>query len=249
MTARTDLRPHEAPATGTARQLTRTTLTEQTYEVLKERILDQDLAPGARLNIDALARDLRVSSSPLREALARLEAERLVVSALYSGYTVAPEPTRAYLLDLMEFRTLLEGQCALVGAPRRDPDVLAQMRAQVRAMATTRKLGTRYKQYRRFIMADIGFHQAIVDSSRNAVMTRAYRDMNAILHQARLYLHRAGGVARAAEVAEEHARILHAFETGDGEAARTAVVRHLAGGVRRLLREDANAAPDGRPEP
>jgi DNA-binding GntR family transcriptional regulator len=234
--------PRDAPARPS---LTRTTLTEQTYEVLKERILDQDLAPGARLNIDALARDLGVSSSPLREALARLEAERLVVSALYSGYTVAPEPTSAYLLDLIDFRIMLEGRSALVGAPRKDPGILAEMRAMVRQMDGTRRLGTRYKQYRRFVAADIRFHQAIVRSGGNAVITQAYLGMNAILHQARLYLHRSSGEERAAEVRQEHARILQAFEKGDGEAANTALSHHLAGGKRRLIGAEAQGGNTG----
>lgn len=221
--------------TLTGPTLTRTTLTEQTYELLKERILDRDLMPGARLNIDALGRDLGVSSSPLREALARLEAERLVVSALYNGYTVAPEPSLAYLSDLIDFRVMLEGRSALVGAPRKNPEILAEMRAMARQMAITRKLGSRYKQYRRFVAADIRFHQAIVRSGGNEVITLAYLGMNAILHQARLYLHRSSGEARAAAVAQEHEQILRAFESGDGKAADNALRYHLEGGKRRLI--------------
>ena len=59
------------------KSLQRTSLSELTYEALKEQILDQKLAPGARLNIDALTRSLGVSSSPVR---ARLEKE--IVAAL-----------------------------------------------------------------------------------------------------------------------------------------------------------------------
>ncbi|MCW6506960.1 GntR family transcriptional regulator [Lichenifustis flavocetrariae] len=217
-------------------------MTEQTYELLKERILDQVLAPGTRLNIDALTRDLGVSSSPLREALARLEAERLVASELYSGYTVAPEPTPRYLLDLIDFRLMLESHSALVGAPRKDPSILSEMRAMVRQMAATHKLGTRYKQYRRFVDADIRFHQAIVRSGGNEVVIQAYSGMNAILHQARLYLHRSGGEARAVEVAQEHGTILRAFEDGDGDAASRALAYHLEGGRRRLIISGSNQA-------
>jgi DNA-binding GntR family transcriptional regulator len=85
-------------------------LAEQAYEIIKGRILDRDLPPGARLNIDALVRDLGVSSSPLQEALAKLQAERLVVFELYSGYSVAPEPSLSYLRDLVDCRILQEGR-------------------------------------------------------------------------------------------------------------------------------------------
>ena len=215
--------------------LNRAPLSEQIYELLKERILDQELIPGRRLNIDALARDLGASSSPLREALSRLEAEQLVVSTRYSGYTVAPAPTKAYLRDLIDFRIMLEGQSAAVGAARRDPDILNDLRVLAQQMAGTRKLATQYKQYRRFVAADIRFHEAIIRSGGNEVTTNTYIGMNAILHQARVYLHRLSGEARAAEVAQEHFAILKAFELGDGDAAKDAVRRHLEGGKRRLL--------------
>jgi DNA-binding GntR family transcriptional regulator len=218
-----------------ARPLVRRTLTEQAYEVLKEMILDQELEPGSRLNIDALTRRLGVSSSPLREALARLESERLAVSELYNGYKVAPEPTLDYLRDLIGYRLLVEGHCALIGAPQVSEALLAEMRATIRSMQVTKTLGTRYKQYRKFVEADARFHLLIVESGGNQVILDTYRRMNAVLLQSRLYLHRASGRERAIEVSKEHARILAAFEARNGEEARQALVDHLRGGERRLL--------------
>jgi DNA-binding GntR family transcriptional regulator len=226
----------------------KTTLTEQTYEILKERILDRGLAPGTRLNIDALTRDLGVSTSPLREALSKLEAERLVISELYSGYSVAPEPTLDYLRDLIDFRTMLEGHCALVGAPRKAASVLNELRAAIRQMGAAKQIGTHYKQYKKFVAADQRFHQVIVESAGNQVISDTYRGMNAILLQARLYLYRSGGRARAGEVAEEHARILRAFEAGDGPEAALAIREHLEGGKRRLLSGDEASAQAGSAE-
>jgi DNA-binding GntR family transcriptional regulator len=213
----------------------RSTLSERTYEALKERILDQTLPAGTRLNIDALSRELGVSSSPIREALARLEGERLVVAELYSGSSVAPQPTSDYLHQLLDFRQLLEGHCALIGAPRGDRKTLAQMRHTFARMAAVPQIGTRYREYRRFVEADVGFHQAIVDSAGNAVMSDAYRSLNAIILQSRLYRNRSGGAARANEVMAEHRRILEAFEAGDGRLAARLIGEHLAGGRRRLL--------------
>lgn len=231
-----------------AQVLVKRPLSDQTYEALRERILDQGLLPGSRLNVDRLARELGVSSSPVREALARLEAERLVVSEMYSGYTVAPEPTLTYLRDLLSFRVVLEGHCARIGAARRDPEVIAALRAAVERMAKTRRLGRKYKEYRRFVAADALFHQTIVDSAGNEVISGVYASMHAILLQSRLYLNRQSGSARADEVGEEHAKILKAFETGDADAAEIALRHHLEGGKRRLLNvamtDDLGTAPD-----
>ncbi|NUS84410.1 MAG: GntR family transcriptional regulator, partial [Streptomyces sp.] len=53
-------------------------LTDRVYESVKAMIMDHEIAPGARVSIEGLARQLNVSATPVREALARLESERLV---------------------------------------------------------------------------------------------------------------------------------------------------------------------------
>ena len=239
-----------APAETTktlTQMLVKRPLSDQTYEALRERILDQGLLPGSRLNVDRLARELGVSSSPVREALARLEAERLVVSEMYSGYSVAPEPTLTYLRDLLSFRVVLEGHCARIGAARRDPEVIAALRAAVERMAKTRRLGRKYKEYRRFVAADALFHQTIVDSAGNEVISAVYASMHAILLQSRLYLNRQSGSARADEVGEKHAMILKAFESGDADAAEVALRHHLEGGKLRLLNVSTADDPAATP--
>jgi DNA-binding GntR family transcriptional regulator len=235
------------PKAAGGRVIVRTTLSEQTYEALKERILDQTLEPGARLNIDSLSRELDVSSSPIREALARLEAERLVVSELYSGYAVAPKPSAQYLADLLEYRIVIEAHCALLGAPRKDPQILGHMHQAFDRMAAIPRLGTRYREYRRFVQADAWFHQLLVDSACNEVMSTTYESLHAILIQSRLYRTREGGSAPSSEVMQEHAVILEAFDAGDGPAAQAAVRRHLEGGRRRLISREFARAAAGEP--
>ena len=128
------------------RVLLRTSVAEQVYEDIKERIIDQSLLPGARLNIDALARELSVSSTPIREALARLEREQLVSLELYAGYSVAPPPRSDYLEGLLDFRILWEGHCASVGAPLRRPETLRMLEQCFKKMRSTRRLGIRYRE-------------------------------------------------------------------------------------------------------
>ncbi|QJW83846.1 FCD domain-containing protein [Ramlibacter terrae] len=206
--------------------LPRTSLSDLTYETLKERILDQKLAPGERLNIDALTRSLGVSSSPVREALVRLEAEKLVVLELYAGYTVAPHPTRDYLVKLYDFRILLEGHCARVGAARRDPATLAVLQALVKRMAGTKRPGTQYREYKKLGQADAQFHQAIVDSAGNEVLSEVYASKQTHLLMSRLFRDRPDAGSPAAVVMEEHREVLAAYEAGDGAMAGQALVAH-----------------------
>jgi len=224
------------PLLKNIRVLTRSTIADQVYIDIKERILDQTLKPSERLTIENLSRSLGVSSSPIREALTRLESEKLVVSEFYTGYSVAPAPDPKYLRDLLDFRIMLEGECAIIGAPKKNHDTLAAMSSAFENMAKTKRLGTRYREYDNFIAEDIKFHQAIVASSENLAMIEIYSKLNAILHQSRLYISRSTDGSPAEEVMLEHHQILAAFVNGDSKAAASAIKLHLNGGKRRLLK-------------
>jgi len=225
-------------ATARPRMIGRSGLTNQTYEALKEQILDQTIAPGARINIDQLAAELGVSSSPIREALARLLSERLATFEPYIGYSAAPINDDAWFHDVMHFRVMLEGGAALVGAPRRVPETLESLEEAFAAMSAS-GLGQHYRKYGRFNAADATFHETLVASAGNKVFLQVYRDLQPHVHYARLYLSR--GVEEEGEVRAEHVAILQGFRDGDGEAARTAVVTHLEAARSRLLKSAAIA--------
>src|SRR6266446_3726174 len=64
-------------------------LAGEVYEYIKTQLMDQQIQPGVRINIDKLARQLQISQTPIREALARLEAEGLVTKEPLRGYSSA----------------------------------------------------------------------------------------------------------------------------------------------------------------
>lgn len=84
------------------------TLNEQVYHSLREDILSGQLVAGARLPFAELNKRYDVSTSTLREALARLAADNLVVGEGQKGFTVAPV-SRDDLLDITQLRCTLEG--------------------------------------------------------------------------------------------------------------------------------------------
>ncbi len=75
-------------------------LAGEVYEYIKTQLMDQRIQPGVRINIDKLARQLQISQTPIREALARLEAEGLVTKEPLRGYSSTP------LLDPSSFQQL-----------------------------------------------------------------------------------------------------------------------------------------------
>ena len=90
------------------------------YDAIYEHLMSLEIAPGARIPIDILARDLSVSQTPVREALSRLEREGLVGKLHLVGYSAAPQLTRKQFDDLYEFRLLLEPEGARHAAPQHD---------------------------------------------------------------------------------------------------------------------------------
>ncbi|QSX34070.1 GntR family transcriptional regulator [Shewanella avicenniae] len=87
------------------------TLSEHAYEIIRERILSNDLLPLKPLRQDVLSKELGISKIPLREALARLENDRLLISHPNRGYLV-PQLTMEDAEDIFHLRALVESDLA-----------------------------------------------------------------------------------------------------------------------------------------
>jgi DNA-binding GntR family transcriptional regulator len=201
------------------------------YDLLKERIMDQGLAPGARLNIDGLAAEIGVSPTPLREALARLATERLVSFVPFKGYTVMPLLTLRRLGELMHVRRLLEVDAARQAAVRM---VVPQLRRMGRELDTFAAMHPepRFKDFRRYNEHDQIFHELLVGAADNTVLLEAYQSLSAHVQLARLYHGR--GEVDYSESQAEHRRIYEALCSRDPDRAAAAVREHIDGVERRL---------------
>jgi len=102
------------------------TAAEQAYELLKEKIITTRLKPGTMIEEAVLVNDLGLGRTPVREALKRLEAERLVVVLPRRGMYVA-EVTLAELRELEEVRIPLETLSARLAVQRITPSQLDEL--------------------------------------------------------------------------------------------------------------------------
>ena len=75
-------------------------LRDHVYERILQLLLSGEAAPGARLSIDTIARQLNVSPTPVREAMVQLERTGLVTREALKGYRVAPPLGLAQLQEL-----------------------------------------------------------------------------------------------------------------------------------------------------
>src|SRR3546814_18972592 len=91
-----DLHNMSQPASAigpTARAASGPTLVERAYEHLLSMLMTVKIAPGERIPIDTVARQLGISQTPIREALSQLEAEKLVYKTTNVGYRASPQMT------------------------------------------------------------------------------------------------------------------------------------------------------------
>jgi DNA-binding GntR family transcriptional regulator len=212
-------------------KIERIALLDQVYELLKERVLDRTYRPGDKLNVDALARELSVSSTPIRESLARLVAEGLARAEPFVGFFVADMPSRDYYEQLYDFRLVIEPWGAAETARRRPPDTLAVLQDSVDAMKRG-TLSKRYVRYRGFSAADEAFHTALIAGTGNEPAIKAYEDLRIHLHLSRLYIDRDQDTD---ESRTQHVAILEAIRAGRSKEAAAHMREHLRTSKEKLL--------------
>jgi len=194
-------------------------------------ILDQQVAPGEHLNIDTLAPRLGVSQTPIREALARLEAEGLVVKEQPRGrYVVSPLLDAASFEHLFEVRLLLEPEAASLAATRIGKAEVRALEHAARALEGAGH-GRLYREYRGFASHDARFHELIAGASGNPTLKDSIIRLRSHHQLSRLYK---GHGVDAAEGIAEHQAILEAIRSGEARSAAAAMRRHIEGSRGRL---------------
>jgi DNA-binding GntR family transcriptional regulator len=209
--------------------LNRTALHEQICNAIRDRILLGDYQPGQRLNIDQLARDMGVSTTPVREALARLVSERLVLFQSNRGYAVTPPPGPQWLGDLFDVRGIMEPYAARVGAPKANAAVLAEMN---QLQASIEALDDDLIGRQRFIQFNHRFHNLIIDSAGNRALSEQYKTLSYHTQIALVYRL---GFTDIGLVLDEHVHIIEAYRTANGPAAETAMFDHIMQGKARAV--------------
>jgi DNA-binding GntR family transcriptional regulator len=212
--------------------IARTDLTEQTYVLLRERILRRELNPGERISVDEVARALGVSRTPVMDALKRLAADGLVEVHPRRGSFVS-ELTARDVEELFDIRIMIE----LYAAERvvRNGNVdrfLANIQDALRGMDHSVE-GGEYRDYQSFITNDRNFHLALVVMTENRRMVEMYKQMNVHIQVARA--HYLQNIENALEAQHEHQAIVRAFQSREVEAVRQTLHDHISTVKTRIL--------------
>jgi DNA-binding GntR family transcriptional regulator len=215
---------------GDRRKLTTgPTLSDQAYRALREEITTGQLKPGQRVTERALAQYLGVSPTPVREALQRLEHERLIERDAVRSIRVAePSTTKLYELTLIE--VALRGVAARLAAERAtDQEVKRIVEACDRAEALAAD-GADWTQarVRDLLTVTRGFHQLVDQAAHTQTLIDMISTATAFdwafrlrwsveSHQDQASLHRS---------LAQHRSTAAAIQARDGQAAEEAMRLH-----------------------
>jgi DNA-binding GntR family transcriptional regulator len=198
----------------------RNSLRDQIYALVRKLILTGKIAPGDNIDEKALAAQLGISRTPVREAVKKLSDEHLVD-------VVAQSATRAALIDRREveqaflIRRALEMETAAQAAARMTPAheraLLGIVEFQVRAIERRRVADA--------ILHDDRFHRHIAEISDLPRLWRAIEISKAQLDRCRHIMLLRQGEAEA--TLQQHRAIIRALTTGKSERARTLMAQHL----------------------
>lgn len=204
--------------------LPRTNLNEQVYETLRQRVLQRDPGPGAKLSLHELASELGVSRSPVHHALTRLVSEGLLTVKARRGYYVTPV-TAETLADGYDVRLALE----LHAAERTVGVVGEEQLATFRSLMEVSEAAISHEQWD---TANAAFHEFQVDMADNAVLSHWYRELSVNLM---MQVIRGGRLEGGEYLAREHRAIVDAFAAADLAAAQAAIRAHIDSGKKIAL--------------
>ena len=204
-------------------------LTDRAYATIKERLIYLDLPPGTTFTEASLAKDLGISKTPVREALARVRRDGLVEASARSGYRVTPV-TLKDARDLFALRILLEGEAAALAARyMADPKHLLVLDRLQRASYNPKDVGS-VKTYMR---RNTEFHITIARASGNTHLAAA---LEQVLDQMeRLFNIGLALTSRADEIVHEHTDLSRAIVSGDDKAAREIAVSQIRNSQKMVL--------------
>lgn len=206
--------------------VSRTTLGDRVYERVHDAIVRGELPAGTEINQVELANRLGVSRVPVREALRRLQAERLLDANPFQRFVVT-KLSREQVLELFDLRQNLEIFAALRARSR--DDFLEVDLPAARVVASSMELKMSAEEW---LQADMEFHRSL--NGRDSAVSTIIDEVRYRIYR---YVHLdSPDLPRRKEVLAEHETILKAVERGDTDEIRAVIEAHVGHTRDRLVR-------------
>lgn len=215
-------------------------LREVVFDVLRNAIASGTLSPGERLMENQLAEQLRVSRTPVREAIRKLEQEGFVVMVPRRGTYVADISIRD-INEIFEIRTALEVLAAGLAAERMTEENLEQLERLLVEIGQLIDSGDTQE----LVEADCRFHDILYNSTHNRTLANIINNLREKFTPLRTISYAYPG--RAKPSLEEHRRLVEALAQRNASLAQQLARKHMEKSEQNLL-QHINKRQPGVPE-
>jgi DNA-binding GntR family transcriptional regulator len=206
------------------------TIGERIFELLKDRILSGMYKPGDRLLYGAIANELKVSHSPVKEALLGLESEGLVQTIPRKGAFVA-KLSKQDIIEYTEIRVALEALAVeLVCKKGVSESALNQLRRINKELEIT----IQEKDLDRCLLKDFEFHHAIVYLSGNKRLSDLINQLPLSNFSALLGI-RSNMIAHGDKIVALHESIIQSLLARDAQETKSLLMKNILNPLMEIL--------------
>ena len=195
-------------------------LHETTFQRLRSLLVEGVITPGSKLNERALAEQLNVSRTPIREAIRRLAADGLVELIANRG-AIAVQLSRDDILHTFDVIANLEGYSGELAAQNITDQALVELEAlqyEMMASYARRDLSNYYR-------LNLKIHGAINQAANNPVLSQLFTQVNARIEALRFRSNQDG--VKWEKAVGEHQEMLDALKARDSERMRKVMMQHV----------------------
>ena len=207
-------------------------LSDQARDRLRASILEGELKPGEKINIERVAQTFGISRTPIREALKALETEGLVQIKANVGAMVEPQVWQE-IHHRYRMRSMLEGYAAELSCEKKDPNLIAALRDNCALAKKEGQTSTPVSMKKARTIAELNraFHRAIWLGSGSLTLVRFLEalDLPQSFNDAFYKVKSSRDI-----VSEHHEAIVEAFVRGDAQKAKSLMERHILVSVNLL---------------
>jgi len=206
-------------------------LREQLYESIMDAILTNQYHPGEVLQIDRLAHDFGVSTTPVREALVRLEGTGLVRLMPNRGAQVTAVSNQD-VSDIWEVRKILEPFAARAAAEKASDEEMKAMERKLHYVLSTPE------DFASYLQSDLELHELLSKHLTNKVLIDILEKLGKHYTRIRYFAEsdpKADRIDVIKQITSEHLNVLEALMSRDATRTAEAVLAHLKNGEQRTL--------------
>ncbi len=193
-------------------------LQDSIYVTIKERIIDGEIPAGGLIVESSLSEEFGTSRTPIREALLRLQRDRLVTIFPRQG-TFASQISLKSVYEIFEIRLMIEPAVARQICPSIDIDRIDEFRKQFSDNSLAES------SYKTWFHMDREFHDFLIESTENETLIRTYQDI--MDQHLRVRILAGKTPSRASHTNNEHLKILDAFANRDPDTAENYMRSHI----------------------